>query len=85
MTLTEYLRATNQTQAGFATRASRGRTKGPDFISHTTVHRVCNGKIVSGRKAVLIVKATHVRPAPGGGVVSLEEILLPKRKRSKAA
>lgn len=69
MRLSEYIQAVDGAEAAFARRAG---------IPQTTIHRICKGGGCNIETAHEIVRATHARPTPSGGVVTFEELVPPK-------
>lgn len=67
MLLSDYLRARNESEAAFARRAD---------LAQTTVSRAARGEAVpQGRNAQKIIQASKSEPAPGGGTVTLEDLV----------
>ena len=70
--LREYLQAIGENQTDFAARASQF---GVD-VSQTTVSRIVLGGGCNAGTALAIIRASHERPTPGGGTISLEDLAL---------
>jgi hypothetical protein len=66
MTLSEYLLATRESGSAFARRAG---------VPIRTINRVCAGDGCTATTALAIIRATHHNPTPGGGSVSLEDLV----------
>jgi len=67
MDINEYLDARDERQAAFARRAG---------LQQRTVNRVCLGGGCSASTALQIIKASHAEPTPGGGTISLEDLVV---------
>ena len=75
MKLSKYLEQRSESQNAFARRAE---------IPQKTVNRVCNGEGCSATTALAIIRASHREPTPGGGTVSLEDLVLEGQPSSAA-
>lgn len=72
MDLPSYIAAVDGSEVAFAKRSG---------VSQSTVNRICRGRKEGHDGAALrlktayrIIRASHDRPAPGGGVVSLDDL-----------
>ena len=66
MKLSRYLGERGESQAGFARRAG---------LDQRTVNRVARGEGCNAETALTIIRASHDQPTPGGGSVSLEDLV----------
>jgi hypothetical protein len=69
MKLDEYLLAVNESKREFAARSG---------VPYRSVYRTCVEGWCGTRNAVLVVRATHARPTPSGGVVTFDDLARPK-------
>lgn len=66
MDLRTYLHARGESQRAFGRRAG---------VPQKTVNRIAAGAACSNPTALAIIRATVDRPTPGGGTVSLEDLV----------
>ena len=64
--LSEYLVARGESESEFARRAG---------LTQRTVNRVCSGQGCNAATARDIIKASHSKPTPMGGTVSLDDLI----------
>ena len=84
MRLRDYLRASEETQAEFAERASRHRPSG-EPIMQTTISRIAAGSDCSAEIALAIVRATAEKPTLAGGTVTLEDLVVEDEHEGRRA
>jgi predicted transcriptional regulator len=66
MRLPDYLTARDESQSAFAKRAG---------LPQSTVNLVCQGSGTRVETALKIIRASRDEPAPGGGTVTLEDLV----------
>lgn len=84
MKLSEYLAAKDESQESFAARASRHRPTGTP-ISQRTISRIVNGSSCNAATARAIILASREEPAPDGGTVTLDDLVVGEERDGEGA